>query len=145
MTRPGRPPGASRHAYVDAHVLIAFLAGAAHPLHDASRALLARMDRGELRLIVSPIVVAEVVWAARSALGRSRGQAAALLLEVLESDGFEVTERTVLRHALQLQADHPRLDFADAWLAARAVIVGPPTVASFDGDLDTIEGVARIA
>lgn len=53
---------------------------------------MARMDRGELRIVVSPIVVAEVVWVARGALGRSRGSMAALLLEMLESDGFEVTE-----------------------------------------------------
>lgn len=66
-------------------------------------------------------------------------------MEVLESDGFEVAEWTVVRRALQLQGEHPRLGFADAWLAARAVLVGPTTIASFDADLDLFEAVERLA
>ena len=38
-----------------------------------------------------------------------------------------------------------RLDFADAYLAAAALEVGPAAVASFDTDLDTVEGVHRIS
>lgn len=141
----GRPADTTPEAYAVTNLFIAFLAGPTHPLHGHARDIMARMDRGELRIVVSPVVVAEVVWAARGALGRSRGSIAALLLEMLESDGFEVTERVVVRRALELQTGHPRLDFADAWLAARATTLGPAAIVSFDVDLDAIEGVTRIA
>lgn len=50
-----------------------------------------------------------------------------------------------MRRALELQTGHPQLDFADAWLAARATTLGPAAIVSFDADLDAIEGVTRIA
>lgn len=140
----GRPPDTARNAYADANLIIAFLAGRQHPFHVAAVAMMERMDRGEVRLIVTPIVVAEVIWSAPSALGRPRGEAAALLLDVLESDGFEVLERAVVRRALEFLVAHPRLDLADAYLAARALTIGPPTIVSFDVDLDAIGGVERL-
>lgn len=52
------------------------------------------------------------------------------------------TEDPVLARALALVGERTRLDFADAYLAATALEDGPAAVASFDGDLDEIEGVA---
>jgi predicted nucleic acid-binding protein len=37
------------------------------------------------------------------------------------------------------------LCLADAYLAAAALEVGPAVVASLDADLDTVEGIVRIA
>ena len=64
---------------------------------------------------------------------------------MLESDGLAITERNVIERALQLYREQSRLDFADAYLAAIALEVGPATVASFDTDLDTVKGVRRIS
>lgn len=130
---------------MDTNLLLAFLAGASHPHHAQAVSLLGQMDRGELRLIVEPVVVAECVWAARSALGRPRAAAAALLSDFLESDGFEVRDRPIVQRALRLQTERPRLDFADAWLAARALVSGPTRIASFDRDIDAIAGLDRIS
>lgn len=140
----GRPPDTTLEAYADTNLLIAFLAGHGHPFHAAAVGIMERMDRGEIRLIVTAIVVAEVIWSGPSALGRSRSETAGVLLDVLESDGFEVAERAVIRRALELQVTLPRLALADAYLAARALLVGPTTVASFDADLDAIDGLERL-
>ncbi len=51
---------------------------------------------------------------------------------------------TLLR-ALRLFGDVPRVDFADAYLAAVAIEVGPPAIVSFDADLDAVDGVGRIS
>jgi predicted nucleic acid-binding protein len=140
----GRPPNTTPEAYADANLLISFLAGRGHPFYTAAAGLMERVDRGEVRLIVTAIVVAEVVWSAPSALGRSRSETAGILLDVIESDGIEVPERAVIRRALELQVGLPRLDLADAYLAASALLVGPATIASFDADLDAIDGVERL-
>ncbi len=53
---------------------------------------------------------------------------------LLEADGLALTEGPTLVRALRLYGERARLDFADAYLAAAALGVGPPAVASFDDD-----------
>ncbi len=139
MARP-----VQRRAYADSNVFIAALAGPAHPFHQRAMRLLAAADAGSLRLVVPSVVIAEVMWAARSALAWAPAQAAAQLARFLSSPGLIVPEQDVAQRALTLVQAHPRLDFTDAWLAAAALETGPPVVASFDRDLDAIGGLGRI-
>jgi predicted nucleic acid-binding protein len=94
---------------------------------------------------VTPIVVAELVYVARSLFGWSRQVIAQRLGTLLEAEGLVLLEGPVVARALRLVGEPSRLDFAHAYLAALALEVGPPTVASFDADLDTVEGVRRIS
>jgi predicted nucleic acid-binding protein len=100
---------------------------------------------GALRLIVTPIVVAELVYVTRSLFTWTRRSTAERLGSLLEADGLAITERTVVVRALQLYREHSRLDFADAYLAAIALEVGPATVTSFDTDFDAVKGIRRIS
>jgi predicted nucleic acid-binding protein len=139
MARP-----VERRAYADTNVFLAALAGPAHPFHEQAAGLMAAADAGRLRLIVPSIVIAEVIWAARPALGWTPARTAAQLAATLASPGVIVAEPLVARRALELLESHPRLDFADAWLAAAALETGPPLVASFDRDLDAVDGLERV-
>ena len=121
------------------------LAGPDHALHDSALEVFRRVADGALRLIVTPIVVAELVYVTRSLFSWTRRSTAERLGSMLESDGLAITERNVIERALQLYREQSRLDFADAYLAAIALEVGPATVASFDTDLDTVKGVRRIS
>jgi len=126
-------------------VFVALLAGPAHPLHDAALGLFRRVADGSLALLVTPVIAAELVYVSRSVIGWSRAATAERLGSMLEADGLVVTERAVLRRALALYGERPRLDLADAYLAAAALEVGPPAVASFDADLDGLDGLRRIS
>jgi predicted nucleic acid-binding protein len=140
----GRPPDATPTAYANTNLLLAYLAGASHPFHAAAMAIMRRVDIGDLRLIVEPLVIAETLWAARSTLGRSGASVTPVLLGLIEADGLIVTDRAVVRRALEMQGQHPALDFVDAWLLAKGLLVGPPVVVSFDRDLDRVPGVERL-
>ena len=94
---------------------------------------------------MTPIVVAELVYVTRSLFGWNRVVTADRIGSLLRSDGLLVIERATLFRALGLYGQRPRLDFADAYLAAVALEIGPAAVASFDGDLDSVEGVRRIS
>ncbi|MBA2372813.1 MAG: PIN domain-containing protein [Chloroflexi bacterium] len=126
-------------------MFVALLAGPAHPLHDAALGLFRRVADGSLALLVTPVIAAELVYVSRSVIGWSRAATAERLGSMLEADGLVVTERAVLRRALALYGERPRLDLADAYLAAAALEVGPPAVASFDADLDGLDGLRRIS
>ncbi len=133
------------HAYADTNVFVALLAGPTHPLHERALSVFRRVADGELAVIVTPIMVAELVYVTRSVLGWARTLCARRLGALLEADGLVVTERATVLHALEMYAAGGRLDFADAYLAAAALEVGPPVVASFDADLDAVEGVRRLS
>jgi predicted nucleic acid-binding protein len=94
---------------------------------------------------VTPIVVAELVYVTRSLFTWTRRSTAERLGSLLEADGLSVTEQAVIARALQLYQEHSRLDFADAYLAAAALEVGPAAVASFDADFDAVIGIRRIS
>ena len=104
-----------------------------------------RVADGTLGLIVTPIVVAELVYVTRSLFAWTRRSTAERLGSMLEADGLSVIEGTVIARALQLYREHSRLDFADAYLAALAFEVAPAAVASFDRDFDVVEGIRRIS
>jgi predicted nucleic acid-binding protein len=132
-------------AYADTNLFIALLVGPEHPLHDPALSIFRRVAEGELLLLVTPVIVAELVYVGRSLLRWTRGVAADRLGEFLAADGLVVTEATTVMRALRLFGEQSRLDFADAYLAAAALEVGPASVASFDAGLDTVDGVRRIS
>jgi predicted nucleic acid-binding protein len=124
---------------------VALLVGPAHPLHDAALGLFRRVADGRLGLIVTPVVVAELVYVTRALLDWTRGATATHLSSLLDADGLIVTETTVVLRALQVYRERSKLDFADAYLVAAALEAGPAAVASFDSDFAAIEGLRRIS
>lgn len=143
--RVSRPGGASVLAYGDTNLFVALLAGPAHPLHGRSLDLFRRVAGGELSLIVTPVVVAELVYVASATIGWDRAQVAEHLGSLLDADGILLADEPTVVRALALYGTTSGLDFADAYLAAAALEVGPPVVASFDSDFDRVAGVRRIA
>lgn len=132
-------------AYADTNVFIALLVGPAHPLHEPALSIFRRVADGDLVLVVTPVVVAELAYVGRSVLGWTRGVAADRLAELLSADGLAVAEAATVQHALLLYRERSKLDFADAYLAAAALEVGPAEIASFDAGLDTVAGIRRIS
>jgi predicted nucleic acid-binding protein len=132
-------------AYGDTNAFVALLVGADHPSHERALSVFRRVADGELALIVTPVVVAELVYVVRSVLGWTRRVAAERIGSLLEADGLVVTEGPMLMRALELYGANSSLDFADAYLAAAALERGPAVVVSFDADFDTVEGVRRIS
>jgi predicted nucleic acid-binding protein len=141
--RPTRPQ--PDIAYVDTNLFVALLVGASHSLHDRALAVFRRVADGELALTVTPIIVAELVYVTRSELGWSRPITADRIGSLLQADGLIVTERPTILRALDLFGASTKLAFADSYLAAVALQVGPPAVATFDSDFDTVGGVRRIS
>lgn len=131
-------------AYADTNVCVALLAGPAHPSHDEALALFRRVADGEVELILVPVVVAELVYAARTVLRWTTSEAATRLGAFLNAVGLVVRDRPQIFAALEVMGAR-RIDFADAYLAAMALDPGPPVVASFDRDFDRIDGLRRVA
>lgn len=131
-------------AYADTNLFVALFATDDHPSHAAAVQLFQRVAEGVVRLIVTALIVAELAYVTRSVLKWNRATVSERLAAILETDGLIVVDSAVLLRTLALYQQNPRLDFADAYLAACALELGPPVVASFDADFDRLTDLTRI-
>lgn len=122
--------------WVDANVLLRLLTG--DPPDMASRALeLARSaERGEVRLKLAPLVVAEVVWVLGSFYRFDRRRIAEVVASVVTAEGVEVEQEEEVLAAL-LEMSDANVDFVDAFLAELARRQDEPVV-SFDRDFERL-------
>lgn len=106
-----------------------------HPAHspealDAFR----RAERGELRLVVAPLIVAECCYVLMGPVYRmDRAAIAEILIEVLLFEGVECDDRAVVVAALQAFGERA-IDFADGYLRALSQARNWD-ILSFDADL----------
>jgi predicted nucleic acid-binding protein len=107
-----------------------------------ARGLVERADKGEILLVVLPVILAELIYTLESFYDMERKEVATKLLTFLQSRGIEAVESPRLIDALTRCRDR-NAHFADAYLAASSVELACP-IASFDRDFDKFKDVQRI-
>lgn len=132
-------------AWADTNLFVALFAHDSHPLHGRALDLFRRVANGSLRLIVTPVVIAELVDVAEAVFRWRRATVAQRLGELVTAEGLEVRDAAVVSRALEMYGGSRRLDFVDAYLGALALTEGPSRVASLDRDFDHIQGVRRLS
>lgn len=127
---------------VDTNVLLRFFCG--EPVEQAAKAkrLIARADRGEITLILTPVILAETFYTLESFYRMHSKTVAEKLASFLSCRGIDAVEKDLLLRALGLCRDN-NAHFADAYLAASAS-QAKMAVASFDKDFARFPGVTRI-
>ena len=105
--------------------------------------LLKRMERGEEKVITSPLVLFEIVFTLQSFYKVPREKIKELLSPILELRGLKLSDKEIYRSALDIYAKK-NLSFADAFNAAFALKKGIKEIYSYDEDLDKIEGIRRV-
>ena len=126
---------------LDANVLVRFLVQDDPKQGAAAAALMEKAERREIVLHLDNLAVAEAVYVLIGRYGRSRTEVADVLLSIIQNAGVETTEKETVADALRRFAAI-NVDFADAWLAARAALLDCP-VASFDRDFDKFKDIKR--
>ena len=116
--------------WVDANVLLRFLTGEPEPMAERAAQLMRQAQQGEAHLILTPLVVAEVVWTLKSFYRRSYDEIVRVLVPLLSADGVETQDRELMIRALELTRGK-NVDFSDAVLALQAERQGE-TVCTFD-------------
>jgi predicted nucleic acid-binding protein len=128
-------------AYGDTNAFVGLFASPDHALHERALQLFRRVADGEVTIIVTSVVMAELCFVAGQVLGWTRRTTADRLTELLDAEGVLVQDLAATRAALHLFGRDRRLDFADAYLAARALTDGPAAIATFDRALASVSGI----
>ena len=115
---------------IDANVLLRFLTGEPKDLAERAARLMVRAERGEVVLVLSPLVVAEMVWVLKSVYRRSYEEIAEVLIPLLSAVGLEAEDREMMIEAMELTRTR-NVDFLDAVLALQALREGE-TICTFD-------------
>jgi len=118
--------------HLDANVLLRFLRNDDAEQSPAAKKLVEAGKTGQALLSLSPVTVAEVFYALRTAYRMPRQDAAKLLSTLLRSSTFELEHEGRVLDALQ-RVERCNVDFGDGYLAATAVEAAE-AVASFDQD-----------
>jgi predicted nucleic-acid-binding protein len=126
---------------LDANVLVRFLVQDDPKQSAAATALFEKAERREVVLHLDALIVAESVYVLIGRYSRSRTEVVNVLLAFIQNAGIETMEKDAVTDALQRFAAF-NVDFADAWLAARAARLHRP-VASFDRDFDKFKDIKR--
>ena len=104
-------------AFADTNLFLRFLTRDVPDQADAVKALLQRAAAGELTLVTTPLVIAELVWTLTSFYKLSTPQVSQTLLAVVNTPGLRVEERNLVIQAL-VWFEEKNVDFVDAYHAA---------------------------
>ena len=126
---------------LDANVLVRFLVQDEPRQSAAATALFEKAERHEVVLHLDGLTVAETVYVLIGRYGQRRNDVVNVLLAIIQNAGVETAQREIVTDALQ-RFGAMNVDFADAWLAARAAQHGRQ-VASFYRDFDKFKDVRR--
>ncbi|MGH2532978.1 MAG: PIN domain-containing protein [Thermomicrobiales bacterium] len=121
--------------FVDTNIFLRFLVGDDPDKARRSLALFRRAERGEIELVTSEVIVAEVVYvfSSRSVYQRTHAQVAEGLTPVIENRGLRIDHKLAVIAALERYAQTTH-DFEDCLAAEHTVRQGLDGIYSFEKD-----------
>ena len=131
-------------AILDANILLRYLTDEPRALADRVATILNHAEEEQIALVVAPLTLAEVIYVLESVYTWPRADIADGLLNLIAASVVTFLEELAIVQSLTWYRDHPRLDFADAYVAALAVQRGHGTVITFDRDLKRLSNISVI-
>ncbi|KNX36295.1 PIN domain-containing protein [Luteipulveratus halotolerans] len=125
--------------YLDTNVLIRHLTG--DPADQAERAT--AMLASGVTFALPHLIVAETVYVLQSVYRVARSDVAELVRAIVNSPRIVVDSRDTVLRTVEIYEQY-RLDFADAYLVARAEHDGDTSVISFDRGIDKVGTIERV-
>ena len=119
-------------ASVDTCFFLRYLTGAPPDQAEQAEKILQQAERGEIQLVVPPLVIAEIIWVLEtSVFNLSKQEAAEKAIAILSLRNIHVNNSRLLEEAAVLHAEL-NIDYTDAYLACFAKAEGLGDVYTFD-------------
>lgn len=120
-----------KRAVIDTNILVRYLTNDDPSKAKAVDSLLNKALKGELKILIPSIVIAELVWVLESFYEMKPNEIAELVEAVLNTPGVEVTDKSIITFALKLYRAK-NMDFIDAWIIEFAKNSNVNTIYTFD-------------
>ena len=121
----------NKRVVIDTNLLVRFLTEDDLAKAKAVDRLLARAGKGEIKILIPSIVIAELVWVLESFYKMEITGIAELVEAVLNTPGVEVTDKSIINSALKMYKTR-KIDMIDAWIIEFAKNAGAGAIYTFD-------------
>jgi predicted nucleic-acid-binding protein len=121
----------SEAVFVDTNLFLRFLTNDVPAQADAVERLLRQAMRGEITLVTSSLVIAEIVWTLETYYNLPRDEVQEKVLAILNTNGLNIEDIDLLLQAILWYADKG-VDFIDAYNAAWLLDQGIRTAYTLD-------------
>lgn len=109
-----------KKAVIDTNSIIRYLVDDEPQKTESLENLLDKAQKGEIRVLIPSIVIAELVWILESNYQLGADQIAEIVDAILNTPGVDVTEKHIISSALRLYRTK-NIDLVDAWIIGFAV------------------------
>ena len=124
---------------LDSNILLRYLTNDHPKLAVRCEALLEKIVKGKEDVLLTPLVIAEVVWVLESQYDYPREKISELVLKLIHTPHIEVPDKDILTGAFALwHRDRFEADFIDVYHAAWIEAKGLKGVYSYDRDFDRL-------
>ncbi|MFV1950919.1 MAG: PIN domain-containing protein, partial [Nitrospinota bacterium] len=93
--------------------------------------LIHRAEKGELKILIPSIVIAELIWVLESFYQLKADDIAELVEAIISTPGFDITDKKMIISAVKLSGTDT-IDFIDAWIIEFAKERDVNTIYTFD-------------
>jgi predicted nucleic-acid-binding protein len=118
-------------AVVDTNLLVRFLTEDDPEKARSVEALLGKAGKGEIKIFIPSVVIAELVWVLKSFYEMEAAEISELVGAVLNTPGLDTQDKNILRGALKT-FERKGIDFVDAWILEFARERNIKTIYTFD-------------
>lgn len=129
--------------FLDTNILVRYFTNDEPEMARAALAPMEKIERGEERVVTSPIVIFETVFLLERHYKVSKAEIHEKVGDVLALRSLQLPEKTLCLQALDLYIEK-NIAFADAYHAIWMQARGVTDIYSFDREFDRIAGLHRI-
>ena len=121
----------SKKVVIDTNILVRYLVNDDQKKAEAVDNLLDKAIKGDVRIVVPSVVIAELVWVLESFYQMKADAILELVEAIVNTSGLDVTDKSTVISALRLYKNR-NIDFIDAWIIEFAKERGIRTIYTFD-------------
>ena len=129
--------------FLDTNILLRFLTRDDERKARCALELLMRVERGEEKVVTSPLVIFETVYTLQSFYKVPRQTIKEQVLAIISMRSLHLPDKNVFYQAFNFYVAK-NISFADAYNAAYMLTEGISNIYSWDKDFDKIEGIMRL-
>ena len=122
---------------IDANLILRYLLG------DFEAERVEKLLKGKIKLLLSDVILAEIVWVLDSYYKWDRSKIVESLISLVRLSSV-ICNKFLLTETLTILGKQKSFDFADAYSVALMRISKIKDIYSFDKDFDKIQGVNRL-
>jgi predicted nucleic-acid-binding protein len=116
---------------IDTNLLVRYLTDDEPQKAKAVDTLLNRASKGELKILIPSVVVAELVWVLESFYKLAAAEITELVESILNTPGVDIQDKSIIKAALKIYRSK-EIDLVDAWIIEFSKTRGAKKIYTFD-------------